>query len=574
VSGTDTATVNVLFAPEIEVDPASMFSQQAPDVQVTLPLTISNVGDADLDWELFEESPAPVAPSRPSDMSQAYTPEVVTSREQCAAYENYAGMEPVGYAEVCLGLDSAPQAVHRNPSLDPTDTAYAMDLRFASFVSHLLSDFPGQTILGANAQPIFAMDFDETATTLYGIDNTTRELGTLNLADGSFASIVAVTGVDAAFTISGLTIDPSDGTAYVSAVNGTTMNLYMLNLGTGVATLIGSDATVPLLIDIAIGPQGVMYGHDIGTDSIYTIDTSTGAATLVGLTGLASNFAQGLDFDNADGTLYIWSYQGGGTNVYGTVDLATGAVTPLSTDNPLGEFEGATQTISVGCTPSDVPWLSTDPITGTIAPGGDQVVDVTFDSTGLAVGTYTATLCIESNDYYGTLVQVPVTLEIPEIAIDLVKTVGLDSASCAATDSISVPAGGVVVYYCYEVTNNGVFTLSTHSLVDSELGTLFTDVNYDLGPGQSIDTVTMGETFSATISATTVNTATWTAVEPDGRPTEDTATATVTIAPPTGVAVSSFGEMKPIGSTPIWMSLLVLVLLVGATLTWRRKTSQ
>ena len=574
VSGTDTATVNVVFTPEIEVDPASMFSQQAPDVQVTLPLTISNVGDADLDWELFEESPVGVVPSSPSDVSRAYTPEVVTSREQCAVYENYAGIEPIGYAEVCLGLDSAPQEVHRNPSVDPTDMAYALDVRNGNFVSHLLNDFSGQTIVGPNAHPIFAMDFDETATTLYGIDNTTRELGTLNLADGTFASIAAVSGIPSTFTISGLTIDPADGTAYVSTVDGVTMNLYMLDLGTGAATLIGTDATVPLLIDIAIGPQGVMYGHDIGTDSIYTINTSTGAATLVGPTGLASNFAQGMDFDNADGTLYVWSYQGGGTNTYGTVDLATGAVTPLSVNNPLGEFEGSTQTfMAPGCEPSDIPWLSAAPTSGTTAPGASQVVDVTFDSTGMSVGTYTATLCIESNDYYGTLVRVPVTLEIPEIAINLVKTVGLDSATCAATNSISVPAGGVVVYYCYEVTNNGVFTLSTHSLVDTELGTLFTDVDYDLGPGQSIDTVTMGETFSATISATTVNTATWTAVEPDGRPTEDTATATVTIAPPTGVALSSFGELKPIGSTPIWMSLLVLVLLVGATLTWRRKTN-
>ena len=452
--------------------------------------------------------------------------------------------------------------------------AYALDVRNQNFVSHMLNDFQGQTIVGPNTHPIFAMDFDDTATTLYGIDNTTRELGTLNLADGTFASIAAVSGIPSTFTISGLTIDPADGTAYVSTVDGVTMNLYMLDLGTGAATLIGTDATVPLLIDIAIGPQGVMYGHDIGTDSIYTINTSTGAATLVGPTGLASNFAQGMDFDNADGTLYVWSYQGGGTNTYGTVDLATGAVTPLSVNNPLGEFEGSTQTfMAPGCEPSDIPWLSAAPTSGTTAPGASQVVDVTFDSTGMSVGTYTATLCIESNDYYGTLVRVPVTLEIPEIAINLVKTVGLDSATCAATDSISVPAGGVVVYYCYEVTNNGVFTLSTHSLVDTELGTLFTDVDYDLGPGQSIDTVTMGETFSATISATTVNTATWTAVEPDGRPTEDTATATVTIAPPTGVALSSFGELKPIGSTPIWMSLLVLVLLVGATLTWRRKTN-
>ncbi|MCB0257798.1 MAG: hypothetical protein KDI55_29075, partial [Anaerolineae bacterium] len=50
------------------------------------------------------------------------------------------------------------------------------------------------------------------------------------------------------------------------------------------------------------------------------------------------------------------------------------------------------------CTnPADVPWLSTDPISGTTAAGLGTDVDVTFDSTGLAGGVYNANLCITSN---------------------------------------------------------------------------------------------------------------------------------------------------------------------------------
>jgi hypothetical protein len=51
-----------------------------------------------------------------------------------------------------------------------------------------------------------------------------------------------------------------------------------------------------------------------------------------------------MDFDNGTGTLYAWTYQGGGANQYGTIDLATGALTPLSIDDPFGEFEGAALT--------------------------------------------------------------------------------------------------------------------------------------------------------------------------------------------------------------------------------------
>ena len=59
-----------------------------------------------------------------------------------------------------------------------------------------------------------------------------------------------------------------------------------------------------------------------------------------------------MDFDNEDGTLYIFLYRGSGANVYGTVNLATGVVTALASTNPTGEFEGATQTLGL-CIPND-----------------------------------------------------------------------------------------------------------------------------------------------------------------------------------------------------------------------------
>ena len=46
----------------------------------------------------------------------------------------------------------------------------------------------------------------------------------------------------------------------------------------------------------------------------------------------------------------------------------------------------------------DVPWLSASPTNGTNAGGTNTPVTVTFDSTSLADGTYTANLCVTSND--------------------------------------------------------------------------------------------------------------------------------------------------------------------------------
>jgi hypothetical protein len=67
--------------------------------------------------------------------------------------------------------------------------------------------------------------------------------------------------------------------------------------------------------------------------------------------------------------------------------------------------------------PTDIPWLSVAPDTGTTLPLDSTVVDVSFDSAGLAPGFYTANLCVDSNDEATGMVQVPalLTVEPPEI---------------------------------------------------------------------------------------------------------------------------------------------------------------
>jgi hypothetical protein len=403
--------------------------------------------------------------------------EVVTGPEQCAAYENYAGAEPAGYAEFCVQSVPEPWV---SENFDPTDTAFAQDIGFVSdnFVSHALNDFTGQAVIGPNAQTIFAMDFDQTGTILYAIDNTSRELGTYNLATGAFTAIATVSDIPVADNISGLTIDPATGTAYVSGL-GTGLTLYTMNLTTAVATVIGSDATVTLMIDIAIGPQGIIYGHDIGTDNIYTIDKTTGVATVVGPTGVNPNFAQGMDFDNVDGTLYAYTYQGGGANQYGTINLATGALTPLAISNPQGEFEGATMTAGAGTSAcgGGIPWASVAPSSGTTSGGNSTDVIVTFDSTGLTIGnTYTGTLCVNSNDAANPIVTVPLTLtvEAPSYGVEL-------DPDGAMTDL----AGATVTYTLY-ITNTGN-TADTFNLAatGNSWTTTLSDSSVSLNVGES-----------------------------------------------------------------------------------------
>jgi hypothetical protein len=69
--------------------------------------------------------------------------------------------------------------------------------------------------------------------------------------------------------------------------------------------------------------------------------------------------------------------------------------------------------------PSDVPWLSVSPDTGTTAPGSTTPVDVTTDATGLVPGLYTANLCVSSNDPVEPLVTLPVTMTVVVAGVDI-----------------------------------------------------------------------------------------------------------------------------------------------------------
>lgn len=113
------------------------------------------------------------------------------------------------------------------------------------------------------------------------------------------------------------------------------------------------------------------------------------------------------------------------------------------------------------------------------------------------------------------------TVTMPAPAIELVKTVGTNPAACATTNQLMVQEGTAVTY-CYEVTNTGNTNLTVHTLVDSELGTLFNNLAYNLVPGASAFI-----TATATITQNTVNTAIWTAQAGGGLEATAAATARV-----------------------------------------------
>jgi hypothetical protein len=285
----------------------------------------------------------------------------------CQALANSPGVEPGGYQGRCLGLLAPKAASQVPPSLNgaPDDTlGYAAQLAFLDgFAAQGLFQFPlpdfslAEQVGELEETPnMFGLDFNTAATRLYGIQvlagSTATRIGTFDLQTGAYRATTLVLGLNnLREQVTGLTIDPRGGDAYLSTISILTNNpqisearLYRLDINNGVATPIGRmlpEEINPVFIDIAMNCEGDLYAHNITDDALYQLDVGNAEATLIGGHGLPANFAQGMDFDNADGQLYAWIYTGAGNNNYGTLDLDTGAFTELNGNALVGQFEGA-----------------------------------------------------------------------------------------------------------------------------------------------------------------------------------------------------------------------------------------
>jgi len=125
------------------------------------------------------------------------------------------------------------------------------------------------------------------------------------------------------------------------ATDGNAGNLLKVNATNGAGTVIGSLGVlqVPAL---AVDPTtGTMYGgHGAGTPTLYTVNRTTGAATLIGDSGLGFAAISALTF-RSDGVLFaavnIAGNGGTGADHLATINKTTGAATIIG---PFGSCTG------------------------------------------------------------------------------------------------------------------------------------------------------------------------------------------------------------------------------------------
>jgi subtilisin-like proprotein convertase family protein len=279
----------------------------------------------------------------------------------------------------------------------PTSLAWGWDSTSAHLVNFTLQTPETLAPWGNYAGNYLAgLDFDatNTFTRLFAIEGANWALfSSFDTSTGAQTPI----GNAAAFateTFSGLSADPTTGQMYAASCSLHLSSLYTIDVATGAATRIGQITNSPCTIGIAIQPgTGQMYGYDVINDSLMRIDKASGAGTVIGPLGFDANFDGGLDFDDSDGTLYLFAFNMGTFSAeLRTADLVTGATTLVGTfPNPGTGEEIAGAGIAASSGPP-APFIVTagstitaegcSPGNGAIDPGEVVTLDFGFKNTG------------------------------------------------------------------------------------------------------------------------------------------------------------------------------------------------
>jgi hypothetical protein len=427
---------------DIAVTPENLDASQPPDTQTTQTLTISNNGDADLEWEIIESETVVLDMTSPAGQTTLANTESL-----------FASFAP----------NSGVAATNPSGSLLPSESGA---------VSLVLDDGTPENAIGltAGGQFIWLNRFTPAPSdypfTLEQVEVMFRSLDGVNV--GETVDIYVYSDADG---------NPANGATFVGSSTGVTVQV------------LDAFSVYPVSMNLT-GPGDVLIGvvnRTAGTDPgefVAAIDqTASQGRSWVGLYGGNPGDPPALPaptFGTIDsfGFPGNWMVRGSGT---------------------IGGGGG-------GCTSTDIPWLSVSPDSGTTAGGASTDVDVTFDSTGLATGVYTATLCVNSNDADTPQIAVPVEMTVFD------PTYGVQSGTADA-DLTGEP--GSTVTYTVSITNTGDatdtfdLTLSGNSWT-SDLSE--TSVTLDAGesttvwitveiPGDATD----GETDTVTVTAESVN---------------------------------------------------------------------
>ena len=164
----------------------------------------------------------------------------------------------------------------------------------------------------------------------YGLANADSE-GSLWIIDEISGIMTRIGG--SGLNWNGLAYDDSTEMMYAATHN----YLYKVQKSTGFVTGVGNFGISKTMISIASDGYGKLYGISVSqttNDDLYIINTTTGAATLIGSLGVSLYGPQDIAFDKNSGVLYAAAFLDTRESGLYTINLTTGNMTKI------GAFQG------------------------------------------------------------------------------------------------------------------------------------------------------------------------------------------------------------------------------------------
>jgi hypothetical protein len=357
--------------PQITVDPAEITAVQGPDQVVTHELTIGNTGGENLTWSVFENTPDGLPVGGPTSVAGGPEP---GAPEQGATLSHrrslLRGVFGPPTPEVATPQAPAPEQDEITITHSQSQDIVALNSVGCSpdagvsttengYLRHFVLDDFGIT-----------SDFDVTSVS-FGIENLSIEqAATVNL-----------------FRM----VDPAGPFVYAN----------FESIGTTDVTLPAQQMTIADVPVTGTAPAGSTLVVEVDVP-----DMSGVGAFFIG--------------SNPNGQTAPSFLRSASCGLVEPTDLAALGIPDM---HIVMSVTGIADSDEPDCpVPSGTPWVDVDPLSGVVAPSGQQVVDVTFDSTGLADGdVLTANLCLASNDPANPLVVVPLTLQVEQVATPVIE---------------------------------------------------------------------------------------------------------------------------------------------------------
>lgn len=423
-SATASAHVEIL-APAVSTSPAAIEASVPAGGSATSTLTIGNTGNIDLNWTLsqtpagtgFHFTKSYAAPQTPASGS---APGIARPRSPASTV-----VHPASAQQTHAPSAAVPAYAIRHGA---TPERYvSLNALAPQTLTEVNGDVNGE---GVQVGGFIDNDFSREYLLNNGGCNFATcwnfEFQSLKTMGGGGVSSVIGSGITPSAghgeSWHGMKWDATTRTVYATASTDAVpsrTDLYSIDPHLGTPTWIAQvddvGANGTRLLDIAIAPNGAMYGVDEWTDTLYAIDKSNGHVSPIGATGLDAGYydLQSLDFDQSSGVLYYAAFPLTPTvsSMY-TLDLATGHASLIG---PIGDGTSALRGFAIAipggpCVdPHDVPWLSFDRSAGTTSASQSENVSITFNASGLEDGVYRAKICVSSNTPFISTVAVPAT---------------------------------------------------------------------------------------------------------------------------------------------------------------------